>query len=95
VREPDGLALSSRNRFLSEGERRTALTLSRALRAGAAAPTGQVLDAAWAALDGLPVDYLQLRATDLGEPPQSGPARLLIAARIGSTRLIDNVEVTL
>jgi pantoate--beta-alanine ligase len=41
------------------------------------------------------VDYLDLRAADLGEIPEHGPARLLVAARVGSTRLIDNVAVTL
>ena len=93
VREPDGLALSSRNRYLSAEERTTALTLSRALRAGAAAP-GQALAAARAALHGLGVDYLELRGVGLGPAPSTGPARLLVAARIGSTRLIDNIEVT-
>ncbi len=95
VREPDGLALSSRNRYLSADERTVALSLSRSLRAGAAAAPGQVLVAARAALDGLDVDYLELRAPDLGDAPASGPARLLVAARIGTTRLIDNVEVIL
>jgi pantoate--beta-alanine ligase len=94
VREPDGLALSSRNRFLSAGEHEAALGLSRALRAGAADP-GDAVGAATRALDGLPVDYLELRGVDLGDPPVSGPARLLIAARVGTTRLIDNIEVIL
>lgn len=93
VREEDGLALSSRNRFLSAEERTVALALSRALRAGAA--SGDVVASARAALDGLDVDYLELRSSDLGDAPAAGPARLLIAARIGTTRLIDNVEVIL
>jgi pantoate--beta-alanine ligase len=99
VREPDGLALSSRNRYLSSEERVRALTLSRALFAGRGAATdglAAVLPAATAVLEaepGLDVDYLDLRAPDLGPPPTSGPARLLVAARVGQTRLIDNVEV--
>jgi pantoate--beta-alanine ligase len=98
VREPDGLALSSRNRFLSAADRERALALSRALRAGAAAGShgaGTVLAAATAALEGVEVDYLALRGTDLGPAPRAGAARLLVAARVGGTRLIDNVPVTL
>ncbi len=102
VREPDGLALSSRNAFLSAEDRRHALALSRALFAGrAAAERGGALAAITTATgelateSGLSVDYLELRAADLGEIPEQGPARLLVAARVGSTRLIDNVEVQL
>jgi pantoate--beta-alanine ligase len=101
VREDDGLALSSRNRYLSADERRTALTLSAALRAGAAAGAGgpaAVRRAAHEVLAGAPeleLDYLELTGPDLGEPPDSGEARLLVAARVGSTRLIDNVAVAL
>jgi pantoate--beta-alanine ligase len=99
AREPDGLAISSRNIFLSASERREALTLSRALFAGqAAAGRGPdaVVKAATAVLDaepGVRVDYLELRGTDLGPAPAHGSARLLVAARVGNTRLIDNVEV--
>jgi pantoate--beta-alanine ligase len=98
VREPDGLALSSRNRYLSEDERVRAVALSRALSAGRAAAGGgpaEVLAAAEAALVGVDVEYLELRAPDLGAAPPSGPARLLVAARIGVTRLIDNGAVDL
>jgi pantoate--beta-alanine ligase len=98
VREPDGLALSSRNRYLAPSERETALVLSRGLRAGADAATGP--DATLAAarkeleqIRGLDVDYLVLTDPDLGPPPEHGPARLLVAARVGTTRLIDNVPV--
>jgi pantoate--beta-alanine ligase len=101
VREPDGLALSSRNVFLSGDDRRRALALSRALFAGQAAARGGpevVLKAAHAVLDaerGVRLDYLELRAADLGPAPAHGTARLLVAARVGTTRLIDNVAVTL
>jgi pantoate--beta-alanine ligase len=101
VREDDGLALSSRNRYLDEGQRAAALTISAALRAGAAAGregADAVLAAAGAALDGEPTlvrDYLELTDPDLGPVPPAGPARLLVAARAGTTRLLDNVPVTL
>jgi pantoate--beta-alanine ligase len=98
VREPDGLALSSRNRYLTADERRRARALSRALAAGAAAgPDGPqaVLSAAQPHLSGLDLDYLALRGPDLGPPPTQGEARLLVAARVGATRLIDNAPVRL
>jgi pantoate--beta-alanine ligase len=100
VREPDGLALSSRNVFLSTEERRQALALSRALLAGqaAAGDAGQVLAAARAVLaaePGLTVDYLALRDPQLGPAPRSGSARLLVAGKVGKTRLIDNIAVEL
>lgn len=99
VRESDGLALSSRNVFLSPDERRRALALSRALFAGrdtARAGSVAVITTATAHLArevGIAVDYLELRGVDLGEIPHHGPARLLVAARVGATRLIDNVAV--
>jgi pantoate--beta-alanine ligase len=101
VREADGLALSSRNVFLSADDRRAAVALSRALFAGRDAAGGgasAVLSAARAVLDAQPavgVDYLELRGADLGPTPPHGNARLLVAARVGSTRLIDNVAVAL
>ncbi len=98
VRERDGLALSSRNHYLSDGERRSALVLSRALRAGAAVggPAASVMAAASAELATEPevvVDYLALTDPWLGPAPATGPARLLVAARTGTTRLIDNIAL--
>ncbi|MDY7087178.1 MAG: pantoate--beta-alanine ligase [Actinomycetota bacterium] len=99
VREPDGLAMSSRNRYLSPDDRRAALALSRALREGANHTDAEAaLATARKILADEPsvrVDYLALTGPDLGEPGEEGPARLLVAARVGSTRLIDNVPLTL
>ncbi|MGI8667861.1 MAG: pantoate--beta-alanine ligase [Jatrophihabitans sp.] len=100
VREVDGLALSSRNVFLSVDERQRALTLIRALRAGqrAAGTAEQVLAAARAVLadvEGVAVEYLELRDPLLGPAPAGGPARLLVAAAVGGTRLIDNIAIEL
>ncbi len=99
VREPDGLALSSRNRYLSADQRLAALSLSHALREGAVQTDAQsVLEAAGKILadePGVQVDYLALTDPLLGPAPVTGPARLLVAAKVGATRLIDNVPVTL
>lgn len=101
VRERDGLALSSRNRYLSDEERRSALALSRALLAGAAAaPDGPeaVIASGREVLAGAPpvaLDYLVLTDPELGPAPAAGPARLLVAARVGGTRLLDNLAVDL
>jgi pantoate--beta-alanine ligase len=100
VREADGLALSSRNRYLSDVDRAAAASLSRALRAGvAAADHGHdaVLAAARAVLAGeerVAVDYLELTSPQLGPAPVHGRARLLVAAKLGATRLIDNTALT-
>lgn len=101
VREPDGLALSSRNVYLDRDERARARALSRALtagqRAGGDGPEA-VLDAATRVLarqTGLEVDYLALTDPDMRGAPRSGTARLLVAARVGATRLLDNVAVVL
>jgi pantoate--beta-alanine ligase len=99
VREPDGLALSSRNRYLDDVEREQAGALSSALLAGMYAASGgyaAALDAARAVLDEVPaldVDYLQIRDPGLGPAPAEGIARLLVAARLGRTRLLDNIAV--
>ena len=101
VREVDGLALSSRNAYLSPEDRQRAPVLQRALSAGAAVSARgpqAVLDTARAVLAEEPsvaVDYLELRDPDLGRDPQAGRARLLVAARLGTTRLIDNIAVFL
>jgi pantoate--beta-alanine ligase len=101
VREADGLALSSRNVYLTPEDRRRALALSRALFAGqanAAAGALSVITMATgvlAAEPGVAVDYLELRGADLDDVPEHGPARLLVAARVGTTRLIDNVGLVL
>jgi pantoate--beta-alanine ligase len=100
VREPEGLALSSRNAYLSPSERERALGLSRALRAAeAAVRSGQidahaVLSAARGELDahGIEPDYLELRSTaDLSPVDRvNGSTLLAVAARVGRARLIDN-----
>lgn len=101
VREADGMALSSRNIYLSDDERELALTLSAALTAGSfVADRGaeEVVATARSIFDAKPdieVDYLELKGLDLGDAPEEGPARLLVAARVGTTRLIDNVGVPL
>jgi pantoate--beta-alanine ligase len=101
VRDVDGLARSSRNAYLDDEQRRAAVTLSAALSAGARVSAGGgavVLESARAVLDKEPqveVDYLELRGADLGPAPEHGEARLLVAARVGSTRLIDNAQVLL
>jgi pantoate--beta-alanine ligase len=101
VRAGDGLALSSRNAYLDPAQSRAATVLSRALRAGAeAAGAGAegALAAARSVLEQEPqicLDYLALTSPELGDPPAQGEARLLVAARVGSTRLIDNVALHL
>ena len=83
VRDPDGLALSSRNVLLSPKDRARGLTLPRALHAGAA--SDDPVATALAALDGLEVDYVAVAEFD--------PPVLAGAVRVGSTRLIDNVPL--
>ncbi|MEW2478013.1 pantoate--beta-alanine ligase [Mycobacterium sp. NPDC049093] len=99
VRESDGLAMSSRNRYLDPDEREQAGALSAALLAGKYAAAGgasAAVDAARAVLDEVPaidVDYLEVRDPMLGPAPSEGQARLLVAARLGRTRLLDNISV--
>jgi pantoate--beta-alanine ligase len=90
VREPDGLAMSSRNAYLSAAERAEAPRLNRALRAVAG---GQDPQAALADLvaHGWKPDYLEVRGRDLGTP--GGREKVVLgAARLGATRLIDSWE---
>ena len=101
VREPDGLALSSRNRYLSPDERVAARSLSQALRAGAANAgrgVAAAISAARAVLAAQPmidVDYLAAVDDRTWRDPDADTdrLRLLVAGRIGNTRLIDNVVV--
>lgn len=102
-RDADGLALSSRNAYLSPEERIAARTLPRALvEAAQSIRDGQAIDAALAAAReeltaaGFgPIDYIELRDADTLACVHdlARPARLLAAARLGSTRLIDNIAV--
>jgi len=93
AREPDGLARSSRNVYLTAEQRQRALAIPRALAAGAGQHDVAAIEAAARAeLAGLDVDYAQVRSLDL-DPPGLGPGRLLVAARVGSTRLLDNCAV--
>ena len=100
IREDSGLAMSSRNVYLSEDERRLATALSRALhagqRAGAQGPAA-VVAAAREVLDEASIapDYLVLTNPYLTPDPTQGEARLLVAARVGAPRLLDNIAVHL
>ncbi len=105
VREPDGLALSSRNAYLGPAERAAATVLHRALLAGRAAVEGGERDRAAvreAMVDVIgseplaDLDYAEVVRADTlqGVEPLAGELRLLVAARLGATRLIDNVGVT-
>ena len=103
VREPDGLALSSRNAYLSAEERAAAPTLYRVLsgcaaKISAGAPIARTLDDGRTeiAAAGFALDYLEARHAETLAPVASakeGPIRLLVAARLGKTRLIDNIGV--
>jgi pantoate--beta-alanine ligase len=99
AREADGLAMSSRNRYLDPEQREAATALPAALVAGAYAASAGVnaaLQAARAVLDAVPaidVDYLEVRDVMLGPAPAFGRGRLLVAARLGRTRLLDNVAI--
>lgn len=103
IREADGLALSSRNRYLTPEERAAAPTLHAAMQEAAAAiRAGIAIDGAVAQAhkrieaDGFVPDYLEVRdavtLAPVGEVGQA-PLRMLVAAKLGTTRLIDNIPV--
>ena len=104
VREADGLALSSRNVYLSPEERKAAAQLPRILRETAAAawageaPFARLLEGATARLAAAgfgPIDYVSINDAETLVPVDSlaRPARLFVAARLGRTRLIDNIPI--
>ncbi|BAK33501.1 pantothenate synthetase [Microlunatus phosphovorus NM-1] len=103
VREEDGLAMSSRNRFLSPAERASALVLSASLRAAAQEPAPAAALAAASrlltvAVDAgeIEVDYISVvNGTTMAPLPDdyTGPGLAVVAARVGTTRLIDNIEL--
>ena len=103
VREPDGLAMSSRNVYLSPEERRAAPVLFRAMKESARRlRAGDGVEAAMAGgiemvtRAGFALDYFEVRHAETLAPVASasdGPLRILVAAKIGKTRLIDNIAV--
>jgi pantoate--beta-alanine ligase len=103
VRERDGLAMSSRNVYLSPQERQTAPVLYRAmkesvrrLRAGDDVPAAMAGGAEMISAAGFTLDYFEVRHAETLAPIDSvkdGPMRILVAAKLGKTRLIDNVAV--
>jgi pantoate--beta-alanine ligase len=104
LREPDGLAMSSRNAYLGDDDRRRAAALNRALRAAESAVAGgersvdAVLAAARAELDedGIEPEYLEARDAETLAPVESFNGRatvIALAARVGPARLIDNVVI--
>jgi pantoate--beta-alanine ligase len=94
VREPDGLAMSSRNVFLTAEDRRRALAISRALQAARGVDSPEAGEAAMRGVlagEGIEPEYAVVRdATTLGAYREGEPGRALIAARVGKVRLIDN-----
>ena len=104
-REPDGLAMSSRNAYLDDQQRRQAVVLSRALTAARAAGgrgAAAALTAARSELGsavGVDLDYLVITGPDLVPLPDDvapgTEGRVLIAARLGGTRLLDNMPIIL
>jgi pantoate--beta-alanine ligase len=101
VREADGLAMSSRNQYLAPDDRQRAVAIYRvlqqsavAVRQGAAPQQVEAQGQAALAAEGFVVDYVAVRsAADLGPPAPGRPRIVLAAARLGSTRLIDNILV--
>jgi pantoate--beta-alanine ligase len=105
VREPDGLAMSSRNRYLSAAERTTALqlyremnTVAKTVRDGGRSSCSEATASSTKALLAAgfdKVEYLTVVDAESLQPLQkvTGPARVIVAARLGRTRLIDNIAV--
>jgi pantoate--beta-alanine ligase len=102
-RDLDGLAMSSRNRYLTDAERSAALALPETIELVRKLCEDGVppADAArfgkgfLATSPGVSADYVLVLGTDMGPAPQSGVGRVILAARVGSTRLLDNGPVTL
>ena len=101
LREPDGLAMSSRNQYLQGAERQTATAIHRVLqrmreKTAQGRPLHEIEEQAEAALaaEGFVVDYAEIRRGDLTRPRRGDEPGLLalVAARLGRTRLIDNLE---
>jgi len=103
VRTSDGLALSSRNTYLSESERVLALAVPRSLDLGGriareGGTPRDIVSAVQSSLDAHPdlvTDYVVVADPHLGAPPELGEARLLVAVRVGDVRLLDNARLTL
>ncbi len=103
IREADGLAMSSRNRFLSPQDRAiaavipdTLVAIGKAIRSGATLTTALTQGRQRITASGFELDYLEARHADTLEPVDgiaNAPVRLLVAARIGATRLIDNMTI--
>lgn len=103
VRDADGLALSSRNRHLSNDEREHALAIPQCVTLvqklcedGLSASQAERVGKGFlATASGVKVDYVAVRSLELGNAPVHGEARVLVAARVGDTRLLDNGAVFL
>lgn len=100
VRDADGVALSSRNRYLSESDRERASAIPAALQAAVASADQGAAAAAVAAeatllAHGVDVDYVEITDVHLNPAPDHGEGRVLLAVRVGGTRLIDNAPLML
>jgi pantoate--beta-alanine ligase len=102
VREPDGLAMSSRNRYLDSADRGQAELVPRAISAGSAVAQGggssdDVIDEVqrFFAEHLIEVDYVVVTDPELGPAPVTGEGRLVVAVRVGSVRLLDNSPIQL
>ena len=98
-REPDGLAMSSRNRYLAAAERAQAVVLRKALLAAKRAPVKKIRETALKIIQSAPlakVDYVEFVDAETLQPPKPLCRKFLmaVAVRFGKTRLIDNIEIT-